>query len=416
MTTTTNTCLPCTIPEFDRNLYYTGKLLTARDLSDEQRYFRDKQRLHYLALHGWGVVCGLRVKPHPYCPALKIVIEEGFAVDDCGREIRILQPAELDVPQPTPKPTIPPRAPQAYDQAAEPPPEELGKKLYICLSYQECETEQMPAPFDDCGCNSNGQRAGRALESYRLQITETEPACLKHHKEEHDCGEMYWGRHHHCPQPGQNCCLLLAVIHRFVAGLPVTEEMIDMRSRRVLRATQELDHLLRCLIEKLPTRKLTHIRNFNWIHGNEMHYHDFLRQYVGEGKPGFEIEFNAPVHQEGINPRTFQATIVHTRPGPGRHVELAPARVDLEPARCSLKIEHEYAQQLREKDFDLFLTLKCDKVLDESGLAVDGNLLARLVEDDEGRKRYSVTTPTGDGIPGGLFESWIRVRTNVPVS
>ena len=62
-TKTKQQCLPCQIPEFDRNIYYTGKLLTASDLTDEQRYFRDKLRLHHLALHGWGVVCGLRVKP-----------------------------------------------------------------------------------------------------------------------------------------------------------------------------------------------------------------------------------------------------------------------------------------------------------------------------------------------------------------
>src|SRR5579864_3526319 len=58
------TCLSCEIPAFCRNSYYRGKLLTERDFSDEQRYGVDKMRLHTLALHGWGVVCGLTVKPH----------------------------------------------------------------------------------------------------------------------------------------------------------------------------------------------------------------------------------------------------------------------------------------------------------------------------------------------------------------
>src|SRR5438067_12663275 len=58
-------CLCCDIPVFCRNNYYRGKLLTEREFADEQRYLIDKMRLHSVALHGWGVVCGLVVKPHP---------------------------------------------------------------------------------------------------------------------------------------------------------------------------------------------------------------------------------------------------------------------------------------------------------------------------------------------------------------
>src|SRR5262245_46337129 len=78
-------CLPCEMQPFCRNNYYTGKLLTERDLRAEQRYLIDKLRLHHLALHGWGVVCGLKVVPHPYCPELRLVIEPGQAIDGCGR-------------------------------------------------------------------------------------------------------------------------------------------------------------------------------------------------------------------------------------------------------------------------------------------------------------------------------------------
>src|SRR6516162_9096504 len=83
------TCVPCDIPAFCRNYNYRGKLLTEREFIDEQRYFVDKMRLHALALHGWGVVCGLQVKPHPYCPEQRLVVEEGLAIDACGREIRV---------------------------------------------------------------------------------------------------------------------------------------------------------------------------------------------------------------------------------------------------------------------------------------------------------------------------------------
>src|ERR1700758_5441572 len=94
-----NDCLPCNIPPFCRNNYFTGKLLTERDFTAEQQYTADKLRLHHVALHGWGVVCGLKVKPHPVCPHLRIVVEPGQAIDACGRQIRVSTEKELELPR-----------------------------------------------------------------------------------------------------------------------------------------------------------------------------------------------------------------------------------------------------------------------------------------------------------------------------
>src|SRR6266511_145265 len=58
-------CAPCDIGPFSRNNFFTGKLLLERDFTDEQAYTIDKLRHHNRRLHGWGVVCGLRVKQHP---------------------------------------------------------------------------------------------------------------------------------------------------------------------------------------------------------------------------------------------------------------------------------------------------------------------------------------------------------------
>src|SRR5215471_611400 len=101
-----NDCLPCDIAPFTRNNYFTGKLLTERDFTAEQQYMMDKLRLHHIALHGWGVVCGLKVKPHPVCPELRIVVEPGVAIDGCGREIRVPREVELELPSPAPSPLV----------------------------------------------------------------------------------------------------------------------------------------------------------------------------------------------------------------------------------------------------------------------------------------------------------------------
>src|SRR5580658_1719836 len=96
-TASTAACAPCDIPAFCRSYFYTGKLLTEGDLNREQRYMIDKLRLHYVALHGWGVACGLMVRPHPQCPD-RFVVTSGFAVDDCGREIRLLKDCAIMFP------------------------------------------------------------------------------------------------------------------------------------------------------------------------------------------------------------------------------------------------------------------------------------------------------------------------------
>jgi len=123
------TCLPCDIPVFCRNSYYRGKLLTERDFNDEQRYGIDKMRLHQLWLHGWGVVCGLIVKPHPYCPDQRLVVTTGLAIDDCGRDIRLLRDDCVNLPQPVP------------GAAPAPPPVAASAKPAIPVHATEAKTE-----------------------------------------------------------------------------------------------------------------------------------------------------------------------------------------------------------------------------------------------------------------------------------
>ncbi len=86
---THHVCTECDILQLARNNYFTGKLLVERDFTDEQRYTMGKLRRHNQKLHGWGTVCGLKVKqhPNPACQSQYVVVEPGTAIDCCGREI-----------------------------------------------------------------------------------------------------------------------------------------------------------------------------------------------------------------------------------------------------------------------------------------------------------------------------------------
>src|SRR5687767_4724570 len=54
-----STC--ASLPDFKRLNYFYGQLLGVADFQTEQNFFREKLKLHNRCLHGYGVICGLKV-------------------------------------------------------------------------------------------------------------------------------------------------------------------------------------------------------------------------------------------------------------------------------------------------------------------------------------------------------------------
>ena len=428
-TTSKNDCLPCDIPPLCRNHYFTGKLLTERDFTAEQKYMADKLRLHHVALHGWGVVCGLKVTPHPYCPDLRIVVEPGLAIDGCGREVRVPQRVEVLLPAPSPLFSEDPCPPDpAADELAteingpgeKETPDQPTVTLYVGLRYVERGAELVPTPFSECACGSSSNQPNRICESYELQIFTDEPKCFelvrkeKEECEEQDAGAIYKSLLDGCPEPCDIDWIPLAVIRDFIPGYELKKESFHNRAcRRRLPSTTALDRLIGCILKRIPTRTPTRIIEIGWTHRSEYQTHDFMRLFIGDdhgSSPGFVVTFDRPVRKEGITPRTFQAIAVRyieKTYGAGQP-EVVPATVRLnsERTKVHLHIDRQYARnRLDRTRFDLYLLLRCNAIVDDSGFPVDGELLAGV--DSDGA--YVAAFPTGDGIAGGLFESWIRV-------
>src|SRR5262252_10417232 len=153
-------CPACNYGPFVRNNYFTGKLLVERDFTDETRFHLEKMRHHEQLLHGTGVVCGLKVKPHsnPACRDRFICIEPGFAIDCCGHDIIVGEEECFDIFQ---LPEIKALKDQ-NDQGAH--------KLQICVRFRECPTEDIPVLYDDCGCDDTRCAPNRILESYDVGV------------------------------------------------------------------------------------------------------------------------------------------------------------------------------------------------------------------------------------------------------
>lgn len=154
------TCPVCRFEPFSRNHYFDGKFMVARDFTDEQRYYVDKLRHHHARLHGWGVVCGLKVKQHPNeaCRDRFVCIEPGSAIDCCGREILVTEEECLDL---TTLPAI---------KALREKNDEATHSLQICVRYRECPTEDVPVLYDECGCDETKCSPNRILESYEFDV------------------------------------------------------------------------------------------------------------------------------------------------------------------------------------------------------------------------------------------------------
>lgn len=157
-------CPTCETSEFSRNHYFTGKLLLERDFVREQDYFLDKARHHQRTLHGWGVVCGLKVVQHPTpeCRSRFVVIQPGTAVDCCGREIVVREETIFD-----------------FRALLDNLNDNLPHRLQICVRYRECPSEPIPVLYDECGCDDTQCAPNRILESFDLDVMVDPPPPIK---------------------------------------------------------------------------------------------------------------------------------------------------------------------------------------------------------------------------------------------
>ncbi|PWT82057.1 MAG: hypothetical protein C5B44_02790, partial [Acidobacteria bacterium] len=134
--------------------------MVERDFTDETRYHMEKMRHHEQQLHGWGVVCGLKVKPHPNeaCRDRFVCVESGFAVDCCGHDIIVREEECIDL---FALPEI---------QALKKQEDTEAHKLQICVRFRECPTEEIPVLYDDCGCDDTKCAPNRILESWEFGV------------------------------------------------------------------------------------------------------------------------------------------------------------------------------------------------------------------------------------------------------
>ena len=139
----------------ERNRYFYGKLMTARDFEDEQTYFNNKRRLGNRMLHGAGIVAGLGVL---LVDNQTFSLEAGMAIDYLGREIVVQDPCVKRI-----------SAIKGFDQIKE------SGDIYLGIAYRE---EPSEGTFSVAGSGEGSgvnQEFNRVQEGYELFLTTREP-------------------------------------------------------------------------------------------------------------------------------------------------------------------------------------------------------------------------------------------------
>ena len=381
--------------------YFTGRHLTARDLRDEQAHHRSHRYLHNRMLHGWGVVCGLHVHPHrdPHCATNHVRVDCGFAMDCCGREL------------PLEDPQVPP--PIDWNER----PDALAEACYyplLCLEYCESEIERVPVLYSEQDCDPQRRESSRYQESVRFVWRWVLKSELpKYHWKirgggypEHgeaeggpdyppdDCDDPETGPTRCClePQCPPHRCVPLA----FIQAEPNQQIGVD-----------DILMLGRPTLEP-PKHALTHICEINWPHGGIISRHHL--EHLRELRVRFDRRLHHSHHHHhssggprGVNSCTFVVQfggeyedldfVTSTHPLHLRDRRVAVFTID--PRSNGPRRDHHHPYAYLENQ-TVFITLKCDFLLDCHGVAVDGNHLGGVL-------------PSGDGVPGGTFESWFRV-------
>ena len=136
------------LSQFRKNRFFSGKLMTPRDMEAEQEYHAE--RLHTLArfVAGRGVVSGLEIQSISETDdGLEVTIGPGLALDGAGRPIVVDRVTTASLPSPT------------------------DSELSLYLEYDEVELEPVPVPNTDDAIDDDST-ANRTLEGFEVTYRE----------------------------------------------------------------------------------------------------------------------------------------------------------------------------------------------------------------------------------------------------
>lgn len=196
--------------------YFPGLLVTADELTQDQRYFRERLRLHNRMLWGWGTVCGALVHRVPaegddaeFDP-WGVKVTPGYLLGPYGDDIVIGGEVTVDV-----------RGGGVTCTAGQEPaatgdpwcsrvcmPREPGP-VVVAVRYRECLTRPVRVQPAGCGCSGEQCEYSRLRDGYEIGILD---CCPESHRGEPPDIEPGEGPIPECPPCPDDPWVALAVV------------------------------------------------------------------------------------------------------------------------------------------------------------------------------------------------------------
>ena len=175
-----------------RPWYKAGNYLATDDLLTEQSYRLQRLRRHNRYMHGWGIVCGLRVVPaRDAARPWGVIVCPGYAITCCGDEVEVLNPTPLDI--------------REHVWAR---PQVGGKPVpvaYIGIRYAEEQGSPVLARNLSCDCDEIGYYS-RIRDGFQISVLWENPAITN------EVFDLCGGNPAPCPECGENQYIVLARI------------------------------------------------------------------------------------------------------------------------------------------------------------------------------------------------------------
>lgn len=216
----------CGYNNFKRARYFHGQMLTDRDFREEQIYHNEKRKLLNRMLQGWGVVCGLEIKPTKPASS-SIIVKPGMALDCNGNEILITEEQTIDI---STAPVVCAEEKKMTDPCADYTATELNPSaLYVVIRYREIPTDPVPVYAPGGGCEEKACDYARTREGFCIEVWDHPPVSpsIDTLESGEACTEPF-------PCPSIQCCpdphyILLATIscgprQDGIFGIKVTNE------------------------------------------------------------------------------------------------------------------------------------------------------------------------------------------------
>lgn len=196
--------LPCDQSVAERPRYFARQLITPDDLNLEQDYFRAKLRWHNRLLHGWGVVCGVRVCLVPKSKEngtqferWKVRVSPGYILGPYGDEIIIDCMRTFDLRTRgltgiTGEPCVDAIDPWCSEVVQKPDID----TLYVAVKYKQIAARPVRVQPVGCGCDDSDCENSRLVDGYEIGVL---TYCPDSHQSPPDNEDLFSGPIPDCP-------------------------------------------------------------------------------------------------------------------------------------------------------------------------------------------------------------------------